>query len=142
MNDFSPPTPPAAGPPAGPPPPASPPPPPPFAPPPAGGAADNRNLMLVLAYVWIFALIPLLVEKNDREVQWHAKHGLVLLGAEILAYIVLAILAMIPVLGCVIAILPIFVGLGALILRIMLIMKAINGQRMNLPGLTPLVEKF
>jgi uncharacterized membrane protein len=123
-----------------PPPPSAPPPPP--AGPPAGGASDNRNLMLVLAYLWIFALIPLLIEKNDREVQWHAKHGLVLLGAEIIAYIVLAILAMIPVLGCVIALLPLFLGLGVLILRIMLIMKAINGERMNLPGLTPLVEKF
>ena len=98
--------------------------------------------MLVLAYLWIFALIPLLIEKNDRDVQWHAKHGLVLLGAEIVAYIILSILAFIPVLGCVIAILPLFLGLGMLILRIMMIMKALKGERMNIPGLTPLVEKF
>jgi uncharacterized membrane protein len=127
MNDFS-----------SPPPPSMPPP----MPPPSAPASDNRSLMLVLAYVWIFALVPLLVEKNDREVQWHAKHGLILLGVELIAYVVLGILSMVPVLGCVIMFLPIFVGLGALILRIMMIMKAINGQRMNIPGITPLVEKF
>ena len=122
-------------------PPSMPPPmPPPM--PPQGPPSDNRNLMLVLAYLWIFALVPLLVEKNDREVQWHAKHGLILLGVELVAYVVLGILSMVPVLGCIIIFLPLFVGLGALILRIMMIMKAINGQRMNIPVITPLVEKF
>ena len=32
--------------------------------------------MIVLAYFGLLALIPLLMEKEDAEVQWHAKHGL------------------------------------------------------------------
>ena len=44
----------------------------------------NRGVMIVLAYLWLLALVPLLVEKQDPEVQWHAKHGLVLMIAELL----------------------------------------------------------
>ena len=41
--------------------------------------------MIVLAYLWPLALVPLLVEKHDAEVQWHAKHGIVLMVAELVA---------------------------------------------------------
>ena len=44
--------------------------------------------MIVLSYLWILALVPLLVEKDDKEVQWHAKHGIVLMVAEIAFWIV------------------------------------------------------
>src|ERR1700738_3020232 len=59
-------------------------------PPPSGSAApgSDRTLMVVLSYLWILALIPLLTKKDDREIQWHAKNGLVLLGAEIAVWIV------------------------------------------------------
>src|SRR3954465_15424652 len=49
----------------------------------------NRGGMIVVAYLWALAIVPLLLEKQDAEVQWHAKHGLVLMAAElivILAY--------------------------------------------------------
>ena len=60
--------------------PAAPPPQPP--PTPDGSSAppgDNRAIWIVLSYLGLLALIPLLVERDDQEVQWHAKHGLVLL---------------------------------------------------------------
>ena len=78
---------------AAPPPPPPPPPPVTPAPPPAGGASSNRSVMLVLAYLWILALIPLLMEQDDQDVRWHAKHGLVLLGAEIAAFLAIGILS-------------------------------------------------
>ena len=93
MTDIPPPT----VPPATPPPPGSgrsytPPPPPP----PGGGGAgapgSDRTLMVALSYLWILALIPLLTKKDDREVQWHAKNGLVLLGAEIIVWILFWVL--------------------------------------------------
>ena len=40
--------------------------------------------MIVLAYLWVLALVPLVVARQDPEVQWHAKHGLVLMIAELL----------------------------------------------------------
>ena len=48
--------------------------------------------MIVLSYLWILCLIPLLTKKDDPEVQWHAKNGLALLGAEIVCWIVFTIL--------------------------------------------------
>src|SRR5262245_36673310 len=48
--------------------------------------SPNRAVMIVLAYLWLLALVPLLVEKDDAEVQWHARHGLVLLVAELIAF--------------------------------------------------------
>ena len=43
------------------------PPPPPL---PTGGTqSGNRGVMIVLSYLWLLALVPLLVEKDDKEVQ-------------------------------------------------------------------------
>lgn len=121
-----------------------PPPPPPMAPPPAGGGtvSSNRNVMIVLAYLWLLALVPLLTEKEDQEVQWHAKHGLVLLVAEILAWVVYFVLSMIPGVGCVIMILAPIIWLVFVVLRIMCIVKGVNGQRLLIPGLSDFVAKL
>lgn len=95
--------------------------------------------MIVLAYLGPLALIPFLVEKDDKEVLWHAKHGLVLLGAEILISIGLSILAKVACLGCLIAI-PVY--LGILVFHVMAIMKGINGERLTIPGLSDLADQF
>lgn len=112
-------------------------------PPPAAPAGDsNRTLMLVLSYLGLLALIPLLVEKNDREVQWHAKHGLVQCALWIVVSIVFAILSMVPFLGCITSIIWIFVPLVALAVAIISIMKAVNGQRFIIPGVSDFADKF
>lgn len=124
--------------------PPSPPPPPGAAPPPAtgGGQNQNRGLMIVLSYLWILAIVPLIMEKDDKEVQWHAKHGLVLLVAEIILYVVAGVLGMLPVVGCVTVFLFPIIGLGALIVRILCIVKGINGERFVIPGLSQYADRF
>jgi uncharacterized membrane protein len=95
-------------------------------------------------------LIPLLVEKNDKEVQWHAKHGLVLLVAEIVLFIALsiigAILGHIPLIGCLSAIVGIVLWfalmIGILIVHIMCIVKGVNGERFTLPYISEYADKF
>jgi uncharacterized membrane protein len=111
-------------------------------PPPAAAPASNRNVMIVLSYLWILAVVPLIVEKDDAEVQWHAKHGLVLLVLEIILYAVLAVVSMVPVLGCITVFLPVVVFLGFLVIRILCITKAMNGQRFILPGISDFANKF
>jgi|SRR4051794_27325065 uncharacterized membrane protein len=123
-----------------PPPPSYTPPPPPTGMPPAGGAVSpNRGIMLVLSYLWLLALIPFVVEKNDSEVQWHAKHGLVLTVAEFLLWVVVGIVThIIPFAGCVLWLLwPLL-----LIFRIFLIIKANNGQRVLIPGISQYADQF
>lgn len=112
-------------------------------PPPSSPSGDgNRTLMLVLSYLGILALIPLLVEKDDREVQWHSKNGLVLFGAWLATWIVISILAQVPVLGCIAMIGWPLAGLGYLILAIMGIVKATQGQRFRIPWLSDFADKW
>ena len=131
---------------------APPPPPPPAEPPPQEPAArevvsENRNVMIVLSYLWLLALIPLLVEKDDREVQWHAKHGLVLTVVEVVVMIGLQVVVMIlgaisGGLGCVFTLLiPVFM-LAILIVHVLCIVKGINGQRFLIPGVSEFADKF
>ena len=145
-EDQAPPPPPESPPPPPESPPPPPPSPPPASPPPApssaGGDATNRNVMIVLAYLGPLALIPLLVEKDDQEVQWHAKHGLVLMVTWIVVFIVLAILMNIPVVGCLIVPLYFVVALAVLILHIMCIVKGINGERFKLPVVSDFASSF
>ena len=127
----------------------TPPPPPPPPPVSGGGAApgSDRTLMVVLSYLWILALIPLLTKKDDPEVQWHAKNGLALLGAEIVCWIVFMILGfalrgILATLGCGLAVLECVVWIGFLVIRIMCIVKGVNGQRFRIPVISDFVEKM
>ena len=131
--------------------PPSPPPPPPATPEgdssgggpnePAGGP-DNRNLMIVLSYLWILALIPLLTEK-DEDLQWHAKHGLVLTAAEVVLWLVIGLLnAVSGFVGCLLA--PIyFIGwLAILGVHIACMVKGVKGERFLIPGLSQYADRF
>ena len=120
-----------------PPPPSAPPP-----PPPAAAPGSNRNVMIALSYLWILAVVPLIVEKDDAEVQWHAKHGLVLLVVEIIAYAILAVISQLPVIGCVAMFLPFVVFLGFLVIRILCITKGINGERFTVPFISDFANRF
>ncbi len=139
-----------------PPPPPSgvPPTPPPPAPPgaaasPPGSTSDNRTVMIVLSYLWILALIPLLTEKEDREVQWHAKHGLVLTGVEFLLLIVLiafnVVVSFVLQSSCLASILYflfVLVWIGILVFHVLCILKANQDQRMTVPYVSEFADKF
>ena len=84
-----------------------------------GAVSSNRNIMIVLSYLWLLALVPLLVEKEDREVQWHAKHGIVLMVAEIVLWIAVTIVSMMlgmisMALGCVVSLITFGLWIGIL----------------------------
>lgn len=130
-----------------------PPPPPPAPAPPLQEPAvrevvsENRNVMVVLSYLWLLALIPLLVEKEDQEVQWHAKHGLVLTVVEVVVLIGLQIIVMIlgaisGGLGCVFSLLIPMLLLAILIIHILCIVKGLNGQRFLIPGVSDFADRF
>ena len=81
--------------------------------------------MAVVAYLIFF--VPLLTEaKDDPFVKFHVKQGLVLF----LAWIALTIFSMVPVIGWVLG--PIL-SLGLLILMVIGILNAVNGETKELP---------
>lgn len=116
--------------------------PPPQSPQPgAAGASSNRNLMVALSYLWILFLVPLLVEKEDKEVQWHAKHGLVITGLEIVLHVVLSAISATGI-GCLFAIFIPVVLIAFLVVRIICIVKGINGERFIIPGVSQYADRF
>ena len=125
--------------------PLPPPPPPSYAPPPpppAGGASSNKTLMLVLSYLGLLAIILYVVEKDDKEVQWHAKHGIVLLIAWAIVWAVLMVIGHLGPLACLAALIAPILGLAWIIVTILCIMKAVNGQRFIIPGISQYADKF
>jgi uncharacterized membrane protein len=124
---------------------SAPPPPPPAVPPPPRASevvSENRKIMIVLAYLGPLALIPLLVEKEDREVQWHAKHGLVLFVAFLAVALAIFVVSFIPWIGCITALLVLAVWLAYFVVAILCIVKGLDGQRFLIPGVSEFADRF
>lgn len=148
--DTTPPTPPQNDPP--PPPGGAPPPPGGAAPPPPGatssdGVSPNRQIFLVLSYLWLLALVPFLIEKEDREVQWHAKHGLVLLVAEVIVWIALNVVQWVAgtifgPLACFGCVAFAVLAVAQIALHIACIVKALGGERLIIPGVSQYADQF
>ena len=115
-------------------------------PPPGGGAASgDRTVMVILSYLWILALIPFLAKKDDREVQWHAKNGLVITAAEIILQILIIIIGFVMpsgVAGCGLSTLACLLWIGFIVLRVICIIKGVAGQRYRVPMLSDYADKF
>ena len=135
-----------------PPPPTVPPavPPPPgggsYTPPPGqtgGPQSSDKQIMMALSYIGPLGLIPLLMKHQDREVQWHAKNGIVIFVAEIIVYVVLWLVGnYIPFMGCITG--PIFcvIPVAFLLIAIFAIVKATQGQRLRIPFVSDFADKF
>lgn len=111
---------------------------------PAGGdvVRDQDKIMLVLAYLGIFALIPLLTVKDSDYVRWHAKQGLALLAVWFGVAVAVSILAFVPFVGVIMGVLGCFVHLGFLALSIMGIVKAFEPRRWQIPVVSMIAAKF
>jgi uncharacterized membrane protein len=117
------------------------PPTPPSSPPPRK-PDSNRGIMIVLSYLWVLALVPLLLEKDDSEVQWHAKNGLALFVAELILWVILAVLGLVPVLGCILVPVWFALGVAVIVVHIICIVKGINGERFIVPGISQYADRF
>lgn len=115
-------------------------------------AADDRALMIVLAYLWILAFVPLLTHKADADLQWHAKQGLILTLVEIVAFVAWwVLLSLLWIMtgalftGCVVAlqliVIPV-VGLAVIGLHAWAIYKASKGQRLLVPMISAYASRL
>jgi uncharacterized membrane protein len=109
--------------------------------------SPNRGVMIVLAYLWPLALVPLLLEKHDTEVQWHAKHGIVLMIAELVllfAYVTVTSLVSLASLGLgvVLSLFLIFAWVGILAVHVVAILKGINGTRLIIPAVSEYANRL
>ena len=89
----------------------------------------QQNVAGLLCYVlgWITGIIFLLLEKDNQFVRFHAVQSIVVFGALTVVDIVLGF---IPIIGWIVAWI---IGVVALILWIILMVKAYQGQRYKVP---------
>ncbi len=99
--------------------------------------------MIILAYLGFLALIPLLVEKDDADLQWHAKHGLVLMLSWMVLFVALAIISSIPGLGLVIGcgVSP-FLMLIIFFVHVCAIVKGLDGERLLIPVVSDFADRW
>ncbi|HKB69671.1 MAG TPA: hypothetical protein VKH46_02440 [Thermoanaerobaculia bacterium] len=110
---------------------------------PPAPAPPDRTLMLILAYLGPLSLVPILAEKEDAEVQWQAKNGLVLFGAFAVACMIAVFLsALFAIFGCLYWIATTFLMLFYAALIVVGIAKALRGERLVIPVLTDLARRF
>lgn len=95
------------------------------------GLPKNTAAALCYAAGWITGLVFLLIEKKDEFVRFHAMQSIVTFGA-------LTVLAMVPVIGWVLS--P-FVMILSLILWLVLIVKAYQGEKFALPVVGEFAKK-
>lgn len=106
-----------------------------------GRSPGTRSAMIVLAYLWILALVPLLAKGTDREVQWHARHGIVLLAAELLLWTAFSALTALVIavsggLAHLLGLLAPLIWLFVVAIHTAAILKGISGRRLIIPGLS------
>lgn len=93
--------------------------------------------MLVLAYIPFLGFIPLLQKESDEEVRWHARNGLLLFGAVVATGIAATLVGIaVPSLSCLYGIAMFSVAVVYTIIAILAVVKALQGQRLIVPGVS------
>jgi len=107
----------------------------------AGESKKPDGAMVFLSYFGIFALIPYLTVKDSDFIRWHAKQGLTLAAASVALMVLTMIIAIIPLIGLIAFLMP-FVQLGILVIDIVAMVKAFDGQRWRIPVIADIAEKW
>ena len=97
----------------------------------------DQNVAGLLCYLagWITGLIFFLIEKENKFVRFHAMQSIITFGGLTMLFMVLGF---IPILGW--ALFPIL-GLVQLVLWVLLMVKAYQGEKFKLPVIGDMAEK-
>jgi uncharacterized membrane protein YkgB len=103
--------------------------------------------MVVLAYLWPLALVPLFTARGDDDLSWHARHGLLLMAAELPVLIVLTGLTALAGLanyglGVALGLVTFLAWVAVLGVQLTAMLYALNGKRLVLPGITRIADRL
>jgi len=109
----------------------------------SGGTGLAPNVASLLCYLctWVTGLIFILIEKDNKDVKFHAWQALFLGIAVFAAYIVIMVIGFIPYVGMIAIVLNLVVWVGFLVVWIMAMVKAYQGQRWVIPVIGPMAEQ-
>jgi uncharacterized membrane protein len=98
---------------------------------------NARTAMLVLAYIPFLGFIPLILKETDGEVRWHARNGLLLYAAVVATGVTATLICIaVPALSCLYGIAMFSVAVVYTIIAILAVVKALQGQRLMVPGIS------
>ena len=104
----------------------------------------NRNLVAALSYFlgFITGVVILLVEKDDKFIRFHAMQSSLVFGAIFVADIILgAVIGAVPILNLINSLFNTLVFIIALIVWIVSMLKAFQGQMFKWPVVGNFAEK-
>ncbi|MGH9366140.1 MAG: hypothetical protein ACRD3M_00515 [Thermoanaerobaculia bacterium] len=100
-------------------------------------ASGRRAALLLLCYLPVLGVIPLAAQKQDREIRWHARNGLLLFAAAAVAGVAATLAGLLlPSLGCLYGFVMLFVLVAYCLVTILAVVKALQGERLIVPGIS------
>jgi uncharacterized membrane protein len=108
--------------------------------------AARRFPLLVLAYLGPTAIIPLVANGGDREIRWHAWHGLLLVVIEVAVIGGLTAVAGLTALsnlagGITLGVIAWIAWVTALAVQLTAMLTALNGGRLGVPLISALATR-
>ena len=112
----------------------------------------ESNVAGLLCYMlccigFVFSIVVIIVEKQNRFVRFHAFQSLLVHGVAIVVLVAIQVAAIVAsmvagLLGSLLSLLSLVVGLALLALTILLMVKAYNNEEYLLPGVGELARKW
>jgi uncharacterized membrane protein len=102
---------------------------------PAASGMDGKTIAIISYFTligWIIAFVMYSSNKSQLAI-FHIRQSLALIIVGVLCYIIQLILLFVPFIGWIISFLMIFAGIGILVLWIMGLIAAINGEEKPVP---------
>jgi uncharacterized membrane protein len=104
----------------------------------------EENVAGLLCYLagWITGIIFLVIEKDSKFVKYHAIQSIVIFGSITIIFIILSILGIIPVIGFIFGVVLYWiVWVAAIVLWIILMVRAYQGKKINMLGAGGIASK-
>ena len=93
--------------------------------------------LLVLSYIGFFGLLSLLAAKRNPDVRWHALNGLLLFAALAAVGLSATLIGIaVPALSCLYVVAMLIASVLYLLIAVLAIVKALNGERLMIPGIS------
>lgn len=98
--------------------------------------------VLIACYLPLVGLIPLFLNRRSREVRWHARNGLLLFAGVVVIGVVATLLSLVfQSLACLYSVAMFFVGVLYVIVVVLAVVKALQGERLIFPGLSRYADR-
>ena len=105
------------------------------------GLPENTEAALTYLLGWLSGLLFLLIEKDNQKIRFHALQSIVMFGVIPLVFIILGSFSLVPIIGWLLIPLLPLLWIAVFILWLVLIVKAYQGEQLEIPVVGKFVKK-